>query len=104
MIRYILSNAASKDMDDIRSYLLELPRTPGGRIAAEIKLALRAIAANPYQGRGHSDLTRIYGQEIRSWPVNDYRVYYQLGRSYPEIIAVLHAARDHDVLLRQRIH
>ena len=69
MIRYILGPGASQDVADIRRYLADLPATPGGRIGSGLKQALRFIAANPYLGLAQSELTRAFGQEVRSWPV-----------------------------------
>jgi plasmid stabilization system protein ParE len=47
-------------------------------------------------------LTRLLGEEVRSRLVHPYRIYYRLGASTPEVIAILHGARDQRSILGER--
>ena len=101
--RSFVTPAASRDLTEIRIYLERLPARPRGRIAEELKRAIQTIVENSYMSLADSELTRILGQEVRSWPVSSYRIYFRMGRAAPEILGILHAARDHASILRQRI-
>ena len=52
------------------------------------------VLENSYPRVAHSSLTRILGVEVRSRLAYPYRFYYRLGGTAPEVIAVLHTARD----------
>jgi plasmid stabilization system protein ParE len=56
----------------------------------------------PYLGLHHSELTRLLGEEVRSRLIAPYRIYYRLGRSGPEIISILHGARNQRSILTSR--
>jgi plasmid stabilization system protein ParE len=44
----------------------------------------------------------MLGVEVRSRLTHPYRIYYRLGSATPEIIAVLHTARDTQTILAER--
>jgi plasmid stabilization system protein ParE len=90
-----LSAEAELDLDDIFTYLNQLPLEPGDRIADALQGMLESIGA-------HSHLTRLLGQEVRSRLVPPYRIYYRLGTSVPEVIAILHGARNQTSILGRR--
>ncbi|WP_425432490.1 type II toxin-antitoxin system RelE/ParE family toxin [Granulicella rosea] len=102
MIRYVLSDSASRDLDEILSYFDSLPVVPATRGGESIVQMLNSIAENPYLGTTHGSLARSLGFEVRSRFASPYRFYYRLGGRYPEIIAVLHASRDIRSILAQR--
>jgi plasmid stabilization system protein ParE len=64
--RFLLSADAELDLEDLDRYLERLPAKPALAIAAEIYFMLNSIGDNPYMGIGHSELTRAFGEEIRS--------------------------------------
>ena len=51
----------------------------------------------------HSEASRILGQDIRTRPFSRYRVFYRTDKPIPEILAVLHTARDLGTILASRI-
>ena len=63
---------------------------------------LQSVGKQPYLGTSHSHLTRLLGEEVRSRLVHPYRIYYRLGASTPEVIAILHGARDQRSILGER--
>jgi hypothetical protein len=52
---------------------------------------------------GQSELTRIAGVEVRSRFASSYRILYTLGGSAPEIVGVLHTARDIASIMAKRL-
>jgi plasmid stabilization system protein ParE len=101
--RFFISPAANQDLDEFRQYIDSLPSQPGDRMAHALGAVLLSIAANPYLGQASSALTRIAGEEIRSRLLGKYRVIYRFSRSAPEIIGILHTARDIPAILAQRL-
>ena len=102
MSRFFLSPDAQNDLEDIRAYLNGVPREYAKPIAISIQAMLRDIGSQPYLGTSHSHLTRLLGQEVRSRLVPPYRIYYRLGTSVPEVIAILHGARNQTSILGRR--
>ena len=100
--RFHLSADADRDLDEILTYLDQLPLEPGNRIAQSLQSALLTIAKNPYLGSANSHLTLLLGEEIRSYLVYPYRIFYRASRTVPEIIAILHGARDQSSILGRR--
>ena len=93
---------ADFDLDDILAYLDGLPDEPANRILDSIEETLQSIAKQPYLCAAHSELTRLLGEEVRSRLVSPYRIFYRVGRSGPEILSILHGARDQRNLLTSR--
>jgi plasmid stabilization system protein ParE len=100
--RFRFSIDAERDLEDILEYLDQLPLEPGDRIAESLQAMFESIGSQPYLGAPHSHLTRLLGQEVRSRLVPPYRIYYRLGSRIPEIIAILHGARDQSSILGSR--
>ena len=103
MSRFYFSSHVKRDLREIKTYLDSLPKVPAHKIAKALQRTFRSIAENPYQGIGQSEFTRLAGVEVRSRLVQSYRVLYFVGGSAPEIIAVLHTARDIAAIVRQRL-
>ena len=102
MTRFTLSEDAKRDLDEIRRFLAGVSPRLAKRTALALQHGLRGIAANPELGARYSSLTRILGVEVRSRAAPPYRIFYRLGRTYPEIISIVHGARDIPVVLAQR--
>jgi plasmid stabilization system protein ParE len=98
-----MSPDAERDLDDILEYLDGIPERPALFIASTLQKAFDSLAAYPYRGAAQSELTRIAGQEVRSRYVNDYRIFYFVAGRAPEIVGVLHAARDGVGLMARRL-
>jgi hypothetical protein len=71
-------------------------------IASSLQEALDGIANYPYLGAIQSELTRRAGVEIRSRLIQSYRIIYIVGDA-PEIIGVLHTARDISGIMGRRL-
>ena len=103
MNRFFLSREAMRDLDEIRAYLKEIPAKPAREIGQAIQAMLNTIARDPYMGTRHSRLALLFGTEIRSRLTAPYRIFYRLGGSAPEIMAILHTARDIPAIMARRI-
>jgi plasmid stabilization system protein ParE len=99
----MLSPFASRDLDELISYLDGLPLEPANRIGSSVRRMLENIGENPLRGPEQSELTRIMGFEVRSRLVASYRVLYRVGSTVPEIIGILHAARDIPAIMAERV-
>lgn len=104
MKRRPLSPEAELDLDEINAYLSEIPIRFAQRVSDSIQETMHSIIANPYLGAPHSELTRLLGEEVRSRLVAPYRIYYRLGRDTPEIISILHGARNQRSVLASRFN
>lgn len=102
MSRFFLSAEAARDLDEILEYLDRLPDAPAERIGQSLQSMLESIAMRPLLGAPHSHLTRLLGEEVRSRLVPPYRIFYRLGKSAPEVIAILHGARDQRSIMDSR--
>jgi plasmid stabilization system protein ParE len=100
--RFVLSEHAHRDLDELLSYLDSLPDKPALLIASSIQEALHSISQYPYLGAIQSELTRLAGVEIRSRLVQSYRIFYMVGDA-PEVIGVLHGTRDITSIMARRI-
>jgi len=100
--RFVVSKNAHRDLDEILSYLDSLPDRPALRIASSLQEALHSISQFPYMGALQSELTRIAGIEIRSRLVQSYRIIYIIDDA-PEVIGVLHTARDITGIMARRL-
>ena len=94
MSRYFLSFHAKNDLDEIRIYLRAIPPQPAKRIGVRLQQAFNEIAASPQHGIAQSALTLLAGVEVRSRLCSPYRIFYISGRTVPEILGVIHTARD----------
>ena len=103
MSRFVLSHHAKVDLEHIRAYLRTLPKEPALRIGRALQKSFKSIADNPFLGATQSELTRLAGVEVRSRLVRSYRVFYTSSASIPEIIAILHTARDIAAVVAERL-
>jgi len=101
--RFLLSAAADRDLDEILDYLDALPDQPAATIASAIQKTIRSIAMHPLRGSIQSELTRLAGVEVRSRLVHPYRFLCTVGGLVPQIIAVLHTARDIAAIMARRL-
>ena len=72
-------------------------------MAHALGIVLQNIAENPFLSQTNSELARLAGEEIRSRLLGRYRVVYRFRNSCPEIIAILHIARDISAIMAQRV-
>jgi plasmid stabilization system protein ParE len=99
----VISKDADRDLDEILDYFDRIPEQPALSILSAIEKALLGIADFPYRGAVQSELTRLAGVEIRSRLVQNYRILYIVGGAVPEIVGVIHTARDVAGVMARRL-
>jgi antitoxin ParD1/3/4/toxin ParE1/3/4 len=88
--RFVLSPAATADVDQIEEFLDEHARHATDRVILGLRDAMRRIAATPGIGHLREDLT---DEPLRFHPVWSYLLVYRMTNPV-EIVRVLHASRD----------
>ena len=103
MSRFYLTRDAAADLEEIRSYLRPVPERFALPIRRGLRSLLEEIAAYPDRGANHSQATRLLGQEVRTRALPPYRIFYRDHIGTPEVLAILHMARDGDSILSERL-
>ncbi len=95
MTGFKLSPEATQDIRQIWAYIAADNVPAARRVRLQILSACRRLAANPGIGHRREDLT---DKPVLFWPVGSYLIVYAM-RKRPEIVRVLHGARDISGLL-----
>lgn len=103
MNAYYLTRDAFADLDEIRRYLDPIPERYTLPIRRGLRSLLQEIAAYPDRGASHRQATRLLGQEAKTRAPPPYRIFYRNHSGTPEVIAILHMARDITAILAERI-
>lgn len=90
MNHYRLSQQAEQDLEDIWTYLAQQNQLVADKQIAEILNRFPMLAQFPDMGRKRDDLM----DELRSFPVKPYVVFYKKINDGIEIFRVLHQSRD----------
>ena len=98
MKRYILSPAATADIEQIETFLDEHAPHATDSVLSRIRAAMRQIASTPGIGHPRKDLA---DESLRFVAVWSYMVVYRLT-SPVEVVRVVHGARDVARVLRSR--
>ena len=98
MKRYVLSPAATADVEQIVAFLDEHAPHATDAVLSRIRSAMRRIASTPGIGHLRKDLA---DEPLRFVSVWSYLVVYRLTRPV-EIVRVVHGARDVARVLRAR--
>jgi len=95
-VAHRLSTAAVDDLVEVWSYVaLESSATTADRLIDSIAERFTLIAAFPQLGRRRNhDL----GLEVRSFPVGEYVIFYEIEHEDVLILRVLHGHRDIDAI------
>jgi toxin ParE1/3/4 len=92
MKRFVLSDDAAQDLQDIKTYLLREGGTPLVRhILGKLKSAILLLAANPYVGHKREDLT---DEAVRFWSVFAYLIIYDPTTKPLGIARILQGNQD----------
>lgn len=94
MNRYRISQLAEQDLEDIWVYLAENNQIAADKQIANILNRLPMLAKFPDMGRIRGDL----GEQIKSFPVKPYIVFYTKVDDGIEVVRILHQSRDIDRL------
>ena len=90
MKRFVLSPAATADIEQIEAFLDEHAPHATDAVLDALRDAMRRIAARPGLGHLREDLT---DEPLRFFPVWSYLVIYRLTDPV-EVVRVVHGARD----------
>src|SRR5258708_3512798 len=97
MKAFILSPEAERDLNIIRSYLLEHAGIRMTRyVMRELRAGIRLVAKNPETGHVREDLT---ADPVKFWSVFSYLIVYDPAMKPVEIVRVLHGKRDVEEIL-----
>ena len=95
MKRFKLSPEAAQDIREIWAHIAADSIKAAGRVRLQLLNACQTIARNPGIGHSREDLT---DKPVLFWPTGSYLIIYA-ARKPPEIVRVLHGARDIPSLL-----
>lgn len=90
MSRILRTAQSELDLYEIWSYIAEDNPGAADRLLDEIDSAFQLLADFPEMGRNRDE----FSQELRSFPVLSYVIYYQSFESGIRILRVMHGARD----------
>jgi len=97
MNRFVLTEPAKRDLDQIKSFLLEKAGpTITRRVLKDIRAALKLLGKQPGVGHVREDLT---GRPVKFWPVYSYLIVYDPETEPIQILRVLHGMRDVEEIL-----
>ena len=92
MARYLLTQDAERDLDEIKAYLV---RRGGKRLAQyvlrKLRDAFRFLAETPVAGHRREDLIDA---PLKFWTVFSYLIAYDPAKRPIEILSVIHGSRD----------
>lgn len=96
--RFILSSPASRDLDEVLSYVVEHSGpTRGQHVLGGFQAAFDKLRDNPNLGHRRDDLTDSPLLLYRVW---SWFIIYRFDQNSLEVARVLHAARDVAALLK----
>jgi plasmid stabilization system protein ParE len=90
MKRFVLTQAATADLPEIKDYLSKNSRAAARRVVADIHDAIDSLASSPGIGHRHQDLD----EAVRVWQVYAYLIAYLPAPSPLQILRIVHGARD----------
>lgn len=93
------TEAAEDDLDEIWEYIAADNIDAADQIVLQVRSACQRLAEHPGIGHTREDLTK---RPLKFWSVYSYLIVYEPNFSPLQIIAVLHAARDVELLMKVR--
>lgn len=94
MTRFVLTNEARSDLNQIWGYIAEVSEPNADKVLADIIRSFSKLTKFPEMGRERTELAPL----IRSFPIGKYIIFYRSGNLGIAIIRVLHGSRDIDGL------
>lgn len=87
---------ALRDLLEIRDYIAEDNREAASRLIQHLREYCEKLAKAPLMGRARPELR----SDLRSAPFGNYIIFYRVNKDcQPEIMRVLHGARDFNLTL-----
>ena len=94
MGKYVLVSSARLDLKEINNYLAQKNPQAARKLQAKIREKCRQLADFPGMGRNREELAL----GLRSFPVDDYLIFYFHFQNRIEIVRVVSGYRDLDAL------
>ena len=95
MANLLRTSKAVKDLFDIWSFIAERDEASADRLIDDLTETCQMLAANPGSGRARDEIRK----GLRSYPVDNYIVFYRALRDGIIVTRVLHGARYLPALL-----
>ncbi|HUB53173.1 MAG TPA: type II toxin-antitoxin system RelE/ParE family toxin [Terracidiphilus sp.] len=99
MSRYVLSEEALIELDEIWGYISQGNPNAADEWIEKLLDACDTIARNPRLGHKRADIT---DKSVLFWPVNTYLIVYRVNPDHIEVLAVTQGSRDIPSYLRRR--
>lgn len=97
MKRFVLTRPAERDLDRIKSFLVERAGPIiARRVLKDIRSAMALIGREPEVGHVREDLSDL---PVKFWPVYSYLIVYDPASRPVQVIRVLHGMRDVENIL-----
>ncbi len=97
MKRFVLTRPAERDLDLIKTYLLERAgATVTRRVMKEIRGGLILLGSEPGVGHAQEDLT---DRPLKFWAIYSYLIVYSPETKPVQIVRILHGKRDVEDIL-----
>ena|ERR1700735_3299324 len=100
MTRFVITEAATRDVDDIWSYIADESVESADRVVDSIYEEILRVGSSP--GIGHKRPDLDMGRPIIFWQAERYLIVYRCSVEETVILAVLHGSRDIPAVLRDR--
>lgn len=98
MSRFVLTDAARTDLNEIFEYIARDNPDAAGRVIEKLRDAMRMLARTPEMGHYRRDLA---SEPVRFWSVYSYLVIYRSETRPVQVVRVLHASRDVRAILEE---
>jgi toxin ParE1/3/4 len=90
MNRFKISRQAGCDLEDMWVYLAQNDSLASDLLLAKVLDKFPMLAQFPAMGRSRKELS----EELRSFPVKPYIIFYKRMENHIEIVRILHQSRD----------
>ena len=94
MNRCVVTGPAKQDLKEINGYIARFNRIAARRLQEKIKIQCKQLATFPNMGRNRDDLL----SDLRSFPVEDYLIFYRQIPNGVEIVRIVSGYRDLEAL------
>ena len=103
MKRFTLHRGAADDLDEIIQYFDSLPAVPALKLGRQIQSALGFVASQPNASFKHREYSQLCGGDVHIYIAGKYKIIYRSDLPVPDVLAILHGARDIDTIMHQRL-
>jgi toxin ParE1/3/4 len=94
MSRIVRRPEAKNDLKEIWKYIAAQDPQRADKFLKSLDEVIKSLAKHPFMGKERSDIM----EEIRSFPVKSYVIFYRPLDDGIEVVRVLHGARDVEAL------